>query len=171
MQDKYLDVPQEYLNLNRAFQNPNIPEFNKQLRVSFFLYHIQEEHPDDWAKQKIPIKFITVNNLIRLIRNNRLPKQYESLQLISEMQGFITDFKTNGSKSQGFVDIIPLRLPNHPEFWKGYIDDVASNKLMEIFKRLIDESLSDAYKQNAFKESVALKESLLKYKAKGTNID
>ena len=30
MQDKYLDLPQEYLNLNRAFQNPNIPEFNKQ---------------------------------------------------------------------------------------------------------------------------------------------
>ena len=63
MQDKYLDLPQEYLNLNRAFQNPNIPEFNKQLRVSFFLYHIQEEHPDDWAKQKIPIngKVVWIN--------------------------------------------------------------------------------------------------------------
>lgn len=170
VQDKYLNLPQEFTNLQRVFQSPNVPEFNRQLRVNFFLYHIQEEHPDAWSKLNLKIKFMTINTIMDLIRKNKLPNQYNQVQLLSEMQGFIDDFLTNGSKSQGFVDIFPLRLPAHPNFWKGYIDDISSTESMELFKKLVDDALQESYKQKAFKESVDLKNSLSKYHAKETKL-
>lgn len=163
MQDKYLNLPQEYTNLIRTFQSPNIPEFNRRLRVSFFLYHIQSEHRKDWDALQIPLRFITIDDLTKLIREHRLPENYSEIRLINEMIGFIDDFKENGAKSQGFIDIVPLRLPTHPKFWKSYLDDASSTELLEIFKTLIDASEQELRRQQNFEDSVRLKKSLEKY--------
>lgn len=160
MQDNIFNLPLEFNAMQVDFQSPNYPELNKRIRIYFFLYHIQTTHVDAWKSRKLPWRLISVEQLLELSRANKLPKEYNEQRLLGELEGYMQDLGQNSDSSLGFLDVIPLRLPSHNEFWKSYIDDTNSDELLNIFKGFVNESQAESNKFKTYEDTLRLKQSM-----------
>lgn len=164
MQDKYFNLSQEFIAMQRDFQSPNYPELNKRLRLYFFLFHIQTSHPQDWKMRKLPWKLMPVDTLLDLSRENKLPKPYEPLRLMRDLEGYMEDLSKNSDPDLGFINLVPLKLPNHTTFWKSYVDDTDSVELLNIFKGFVNDSVTESSRFKNYEDSLRLKNSLDNFK-------
>lgn len=164
MQDNYFNLSQEFLAMQREFQSPNFPELNKRMRIYFFLYYIQETYPEAWKTRNLTWRLMSVEDILSRIEENRMPKMYDSIRLLQEIQGYALNLEKGLDMDLGFVALVPVRLPKHPEFWKSYIDDTNATELLNIFKGFVNESEAEAGRFRTYEETLQLKKSLDKYK-------
>lgn len=164
MQDKYFNLPQEFIAMQRDFQSPNYPELNKRIRIYFFLYHIQTEHKAAWKERKLPWRLMSVEDLLDLSRDGKLPKNYEPVRLMKELEGYMANLSKNLDTDLGFLDLVPLRLPSHPEFWKSYVDNSDSTELLNIFKGFVNEAAAETSRFKSYEDTLRLKNAMDNFK-------